>query len=261
MTNRAFEFYRGYYIFPRNTSTGRIKVRYNFKAINYHMPRSFEWTGDGVDELKEYIDALYDRRDLAIRPVEREGLAVEHSYDEPPEKVETVKISPEMLIAVILGELPLEMPIHNQLLFRTSDRGLVPSQLVAELVSEGLVGLYHQAVLDWVHNGRPISVRGQLELEQRRMGTDGHSPAANLELAEQQGRGEYTEVGPAHRPPPPVEAALTTREVAGDLEVVSLVTVPGQHSYFVRRVYRNDQLHALATSWHAEGPWVDQPLG
>src|SRR6056297_146291 len=143
-----YEYHRGYMIFNRSLETGLTTVKYNYKAINYHMPRKFVWTGESEDELKDYIAALYDRRALQIKAFEDAGLVADQAYEEPPEEVPMVKVSGEMLLAVALGEMPLEMPITGQLLYKPTRDGMAWQRIPVEIADSGLVDAYHQAVLD-----------------------------------------------------------------------------------------------------------------
>lgn len=259
----AIQFYRGYRVYTgkHEGSLFQRKCVYNFKSVNFHMPRSFTWLNDSEVELFAYIDALVDKRTLDAAKYEKAELVKDAIYSDAPEsKRPQVSLSPEMIVAVILGEMPIDCPIDALINFRSTSEGrYTPTRIVAELVSTGIVPAYYEGLLDFIENGRPILLQERLEgvspehkHERGMLGT----PATNLVEAEKQGKGTVIPLGKNWKAPPYTEETVSTQEVGkGEVEVITLATAVGQPSYFVKRLYRDDKLKSAKTSWHVDGPW------
>ena len=250
-------FYRGYRIYLPNKDRGR-PVLYNFRTVNYHLPRRFLWLGGGDEELNSYVDSLVERRMLEARRFEEAGLAVEHTYAEAPKDNPTVTIQPEMLVAIILGEIPIDCPIDTVLKFRCSPSGrYVPDRIIAELASHGIIDAYYAGLPQYIETGRPIALHEHLEgIEVRKNAkTIEGTLGINLHEAEKQGKGTRAEVTQAPQAPVVEEMVDTIVLPNGGTEVISVVLSEPQ--YFVKRRYATDgtRLQA-ATAWTAEGPWV-----
>jgi len=247
-------FYRGYRIYRKCPDKGR-PVHFNFKTVNYHLPRRFVWLGGGDEELNSYIDSLVERRKLDSSKFEDGGLVVELAYVDPPKSSPMVTIQPEMLVAIILGEIPIECPIDTVLKFRSSPSGrYVPDRIIAELASNGIIDAYYAGLQQFIETGRPIALHEHLDgvkptkYDQRVEGP----PCINLIEAEKQGKGTVVDRPPAS--PPEEETVDPVGRPDGSTEVVSLVIV--EPPYYVKRRFDSDGALLRAwTAWSVEGPW------
>ncbi|NEN87914.1 MAG: hypothetical protein F6K48_02930 [Okeania sp. SIO3H1] len=232
-------------------------VRYLFKLVNPHMPRSFVWKSQSDVELYKYIDDLYDRSQVPTGLVEQQGIASGHSYVDQPEQMHCIAISKEMLLAVLLGEFPLEVPMNSYFRVRENRGKVAPDQIASELADSGLQEAFHQAILKWVEEGKPLNIRDHIDWDKAK-GFLRHGPSFKLEAAQAAGIQPSLEVGDAHKPPPAHESVISSKGDNIALEVISLVTTEGHPSYFIRREYHNNQLRAASTSWSIKGPWEAQ---
>ena len=191
------------------------------------------------------------------------GVARNHTYDtyNPARERPLITLSPTLLLAVLRGEYPLEVPDDGVIVLKALEGRLLPTKFLAELASEGLMGSYNEALEAKIQNGEPI--RAQVV---ETVDAEGDplpplvwagryaTPAANLRLAAEQGH--------ATPPLPVTERTLSSVPLAGGaMEVITLCEQQerGGHSrsYFVRRILsaQGTPLYT-GTAWSLKGPWV-----
>lgn len=256
------QYYRGYRLIMANRK-GYIAVTFNYRSVNFHLPRKFKWMWDaGIDDLHRYIDLLILKRKFDASKYEEKGYAYDHEYEEQPEKVDIVNLSPEMLVSICLGELPLEVPIHTMLQFRGDKKGgkFIPSRVPAELANAGLLDAYYEGLREFVRSGRPFTLREKLRgvVDKKGKAADGYFPAASLIEAEKQGIGEYADREPPTQfeMAPPNEKTISIEAHGPAVDMVTIAELEGQRPYFIRRVIIHNQTVWSATSWYVDREWT-----
>lgn len=246
--------YRGYRVYPGEKG---CTATFIYSSINYHLPRKFKFSAEaGIADLHRYIDALVDRRSLEIKKYEGEDLAYAQEYEDPPAEVPIIRISPELLISVLLGEYPLDVPIHSKLQMKGTGGGkFVPDYLPAELADAGLLDAYYEGLRDFIEQGKPYTLREKLRpLEPNvSMPANGFRPSESLLAAEQQGKGEVVE---APKPQPPTETPIESHALGDCVEALCAIESSDNDPYFVRRIFTaQGACIYTATSWSLDGPW------
>ncbi len=258
------QYYRGYRMILA-TRKNYIAVSFNYKSINFHLPRKFKWVLDaGIDDLKRYIDLLVLKRKIDASKYEDKGYAYDHEYEEAPEKVAIINISPEMLVSICLGELPLEVPVHTMIQFRGDKKGgkFVPSRIPVELANAGLLDAYYEGLRDFVRTGRPYTLKEKLknivDKNTASRPADGYFPAASLIEAERQGIGERATDEPPRQfaMAPPHEKTVSIESHGNATDIITIAEKEGERPYFIRRVSVENQVLWTATSWFVDQGWT-----
>jgi hypothetical protein len=232
--------YRGFIIARRNDQ--RHFVKWQIKA-NPWLPRSFLWSGD-MTGLERYIEALIDQDQETKEAIENEGLASQHVYP-PQEEIEAagpmVEISPERLVAVMLGADRLCIPAAGVLTVKHHGSRYWAGQVQALLIAKGVLPAptreeLRQALLmpkfpPKAHSGINLTMTPETSFDQRFGACVKDEPESK--------KGE--------------EIRMCSRKHRYHSETINLVAA--SPPYYVRRLHRGRDLIYLATSWSPKGPW------
>jgi hypothetical protein len=233
--------YRGFLIARR--SDGRAFVRWQIKA-NPWIPRSFLWAGTN-DELNTYLEALINQDERAKEAMEAQGLATGHVYPSTEEIQATgpmIEVSPERLVAVMLGVDKLCIPANGSLSVKQHGHRYWAGNVQALLIAKGVLPAptreeLRQAVMLpkfplKVHTGvnLPFATQSAVDLKF----------GASEDKPQEKTRSEK-------------EIPILKKKHRYHSEAVSLVA--SSPPYYVRRMHKGTDLIYLATSWSPKGPW------
>jgi hypothetical protein len=234
--------YRGFLIARRND--GRASVRWQIKA-NPWIPRSFLWAGTN-DDLNTYLEALINQDERTKGEMETQGMATGHVYPSTEEIQATgpmIEVSPERLVAVMLGIDKLCIPANGSLTVRQHGHRYWAGNVQALLIAKGVLPAptreeLRQAVLlpkfpAKPHTGINLTSTPQSAVDLK-FGIQEENPQ------EQTSRNEK-------------EVPILKKKHRYHRETVNLVA--SSPPYYVRRMFKDRDMIYLATSWSPKGPW------
>jgi len=249
--------YKGYRLWCMRNDGKQVAAHYIYKHFNYHLPRKFQWS-DFSDKhgLVRYIDALLDKDALVYREIESEGLANGQVYDDPPRDVPVQQISPQLLLACLLGEYPIECPSDVTLHVRPiKGKYYQLDRLKAEMVQTGVLDAYYEALEQRRRHGLPLRTPKGLGVTE---GKDGkplavehpyNQPGFNLAAAADQGMAQPVQQQPASMP----ERTISSRLIHDCCEIITY----NEQIYIRRIVSGQGQVLLVSTAPTVEGPWVE----
>jgi hypothetical protein len=230
--------YRGFLLARKND--GRTFVKWQIKA-NPWLPRTFLWSGDDRG-LEAYIEALINQDSQATEAAERESLATGHVYPTQEEinaQGPMIEISPERLLAVMLGVDRLCVPAAGVLTVKKHGHRYWAGNIQAMLVAKGIL---------------PAPTKE--EIRQAAM-LPTYPPKAhsgiNLTYGPEEAVNDRFNMQKTPRNHRSQEVKILHRKHRYYTETISLAaeTPP----YYIRRLHRGKDLIYLATSWRPKGPW------
>jgi hypothetical protein len=225
-------YYRGFRIMPQ--ANGVLFVRWMSKHVNYYLPRFFEFRGT-VEDCCKYCDALIDKRIWDSKKYEDHGMATGQTFE--PEQVPgpIVSISPNRLLAVMLGLDPMCVPAAATIHF-TSHKGRHWADFIpAELVAEGVLP----------------------DIDMESLKTSLTASAASIP--------DYQHTGLNVPRPVLVEETKIEEQKIQEINIASfdreyyqeqISLIASNPPYYCRRLTKGSDLIYMATSWSKDGPWT-----
>lgn len=237
--------YRGFFCIPH--PYGWL-VKWPLKHTNPDVPREFEWHSFSKPELHEYLDALVENRSVTVQLIEDAGIPSNFKWWRDDGEKEFCSVSPRRLCDIIFGVDPLNIPCDGVIKFVLHKGRFYATQILAELVAKEF---FPKSLTEW-----PAK---QVNLSDGAVARSGINTDLGLDPA-LYGAFQEVEVEDGDLPAADrthIEEALIFNEHYGThRELISMVEGDGQTPFFVRRIYRENDLIWEGSAMDVEGPWI-----
>lgn len=236
--------YRGFFCVPADFGW---LVKWPLKHTNPDVPRQFNWNSFSKHELHEYLDALVENRTVAANLIEEAGIPTNFKWWKDDGVKEYCTLSPRRLADVIFGVDPLNIPCDGVVKFVMHKGRFYATQILAELVAKEN---FPRSLTEWPAKEVTASdgaaamsgINTHLGLDDEIYGHFHEAEADEGDLAA--ANGELTQ-----------EAVVFNEDHGTHREMISMVEGDGTSPFFVRRVYRGNDLIWEGSAMAIDGPW------